>query len=129
MAKTESPYDFVAHLSTVERASCPVDPDILKSDEEEEVDIFRPGNGSKSNLDRAKTNDKNTSDARVKIKNSVAKTGNKTSDAKAGNKTNDAKTKNKTSVVNPTASTSGWRARLSGGLRGCVRGGKAKHKK
>jgi hypothetical protein len=56
-----------------------------------------------------------------KKKNSVGNTGNKSSDEKSGNKTNDARTENKTSVVNPTAPTSGWRARL--------RGGKAQHKK
>ncbi|KAH9566281.1 hypothetical protein CY35_04G123200 [Sphagnum magellanicum] len=126
MAKTESPDDFLLYL---DNAFCPRDADIWKFDGEKEVDIFRPGNGSKSNLDRAKTNNKITSDARVKIKNSVAKTGNKTSDAKTGNKTNDAKTKNKTSVVNHTASTTEWRAHLRGGLRRCVRCGKVILKK
>jgi hypothetical protein len=83
--------------------------------------FLKSGNGSKSSLVRAETGNKITSDARVKKKNSVGKTGNKSSDEKSGNKTNDARTENKTSVVNPTAPTSGWRARL--------RGGKAQHKK
>jgi hypothetical protein len=76
------------------------------------VDIFRPGNGSKSNLVPAKNDNKITSAARVKIKNSVAETG---------NKTNAAKTKKETTVVNPTAFKSGWRAPL--------RVGKVSHKK
>jgi hypothetical protein len=133
MAKKESTDDFVPDLSSEKEKdgydsssgprwlSCRIDPDILKSAEQEEVDIFRSGNGSKSNLVRAKTNNKITSDERLKIKNSDAKTGNKTSDATTGNKTNYAKTKTKTSVANPTACTSGWGA--------CLTGGEAKHQK
>ncbi len=90
MGKKESRDDFVPDLSSDEEKdwgylqSYPIDPDILKFDKEKEVDIFRSGNGSTSNLVRAET-------------------------------------KNKTFVVNSTASTSGWRARL--------RGGKVQHEK
>ncbi len=58
------------------------------------VGIFRPGNGSKSNLVPARNDNKITSAALVKIKNGVAETG---------NKTNAAKPKKETTVVNPTA--------------------------
>ncbi|CAM6023266.1 unnamed protein product, partial [Sphagnum balticum] len=82
MAKEESRDDFVPDLSSEEqkdlyqslaRAECTarrIDLDILKSAEEVPVDLFRSGNGSQSNLVRAKTNDKITSEARDQTKNS-----------------------------------------------------------
>jgi hypothetical protein len=78
----------------------------VKPDEKKHVNFFRSGNGSKSNVVRAETNNKITSDARVRNENSVAKTGNKTSDAKTGNKTSDAKTGNKTNDAKTKDKTS-----------------------
>jgi hypothetical protein len=123
MVRKQSPVDSVPDFSPNGCASidtCFSDPDMFNSEEEVEVDLYRSENGSKSNLARAETNNKITSHARVKKKHSVAKTGNETSDGKTGKQTNDAKNQGKPSVVNPTASTSGLRARLTGG--------KAKHK-
>ncbi|CAK9875302.1 unnamed protein product [Sphagnum jensenii] len=58
MGKKQLPDASVRHLRShgyVFRQTCPIDPDILTSDEEEKVDIFRSGNGSKSNLVPAAT--------------------------------------------------------------------------
>ncbi|KAH8965408.1 hypothetical protein BDL97_04G117600 [Sphagnum fallax] len=58
MARKQSRHDFVPDLRSHGYGSMhsrPIDHDILTSDEEEEVDFSRSGNGSKSNLVRAAT--------------------------------------------------------------------------